>query len=88
MTICVVLVASVDSQLEQEILDAGSEYQHLAGLPKALLPVSVGREMREVMGSSCFLRYATSDDGLIGRWTETEWLSPYRAPNKFGEVSA
>jgi glucuronokinase len=45
MTICVVLVASVDSQLEQEIVDAGSEYQHLAGLPKALLPVSGGKRV-------------------------------------------
>eukprot|EP00629_Pelagomonadales_sp_RCC1024_P014979 CAMPEP_0119270524 /NCGR_PEP_ID=MMETSP1329-20130426/7494_1 /TAXON_ID=114041 /ORGANISM="Genus nov. species nov., Strain RCC1024" /LENGTH=622 /DNA_ID=CAMNT_0007270547 /DNA_START=203 /DNA_END=2067 /DNA_ORIENTATION=+ len=45
MTIAVILVASVDSQLEQELADAGAEYAHLAGLPKALLPVTGGKRV-------------------------------------------
>ena len=45
MTIAVILVASVDSQLEQEIAEAGAEYAHLAGLPKALLPITGGKRV-------------------------------------------
>ena len=45
MTIAVILVASVDSQLEAEIVDAGAEYSHLHGLPKALLPITGGKRV-------------------------------------------
>ncbi|KAJ8604090.1 hypothetical protein CTAYLR_001732 [Chrysophaeum taylorii] len=45
MTIAMILVASVDTQLEAEILEAGPEYRHLHGLPKALLPITGGRRV-------------------------------------------
>ena len=45
MTIAIILVASVDSQLEAELLDAGGEYSHLHGLPKALLPITGGKRI-------------------------------------------
>ena len=65
MTICVVLVASVDSQLEQEILDAGSEYQHLAGLPKALLPVSGGKRVLDYWWTAIESQRQISDVYLV-----------------------
>ena len=65
MTICVVLVASVDSQLEQEIKEAGSEYQHLAGLPKALLPVSGGKRVLDYWWTAIESQRQISDVYLV-----------------------
>ena len=45
MTVAVILVASVDTCLEGELLDAGAEYSHLHGLPKALLPITGGKRV-------------------------------------------
>lgn len=45
MPIAVILVATLDSQVENEIKNAGGEYRHLHGLPKALLPIAGGKRV-------------------------------------------
>ncbi|KAH8073211.1 glucuronokinase [Aureococcus anophagefferens] len=59
MTVAVILVASVDTCLEGELLDAGAEYSHLHGLPKALLPIT-GGQARAGLLFKHFERWATS----------------------------
>ena len=43
--LAIILVSSVDSQLEAEILEGGPEFRHLHGLPKALLPITGGKRV-------------------------------------------
>ena len=96
MTICVVLVASVDSQLEQEILDAGSEYQHLAGLPKALLPVSGGKRVLDYWWTAIESQRQISDVYLVTnaksfkhfeRWATARGLPSQNCLNDFAFVT-